>query len=67
MWTLPYKVLKPACKHSFTQNFCTCRLMSLWNVLTEYIACASTVNVFKQLLKYFDTKSFCKSRAFRTC
>ena len=63
----PFKVLKPACKHYFAQNFFTYRVTTMWNALPENIVCAPNINVFKQRLRHFNTKNYCKGRAFRTC
>ena len=58
----PFKVLKSACKHYFAQNFFTYRATTMWNALPENIVCASNINVFKQRLRHFNTKNYCKGR-----
>ena len=63
----PFNVLKSACKHSFAQNFFTYRAKTTWNALSENIVCAPNINVFKERLRHFNTKNYCKGRALRTC
>ena len=63
----PFKVLKPAFKHSFAQNFFTYRAKIMRNALPENIVCAPNINVFKQRLRHFNTKNYCKGRALWAC
>jgi hypothetical protein len=55
-----FKLVTQFSKHNVRHNFYSVRVIPLWNDLPSHVVDATSVIIFKQLLKYCDFTSYCK-------